>query len=212
MDRGLPRYDAILFDFDGVLADTEPLHWECWRDALEPIGVECDWETYRDCCVGLSDRELLTLLCRRRSRPVDARLAWEQRPRKVALFRERIAANSPIKEATAHLVKNLSLLYKLAVVSSSDRSEIEPPLVRAGIRSHLGALVAGNDVQNPKPSPEPYQLAASLLGVRSALVVEDSRAGLESGRAAGFDVLEVESADEMPGQLRAWLGHIGDFR
>ncbi len=45
------NYEAILFDFDGVLADTEPIHWACWSEVLTPYGLHVDWETYRECCV-----------------------------------------------------------------------------------------------------------------------------------------------------------------
>ena len=53
--------EAVLFDFDGVLLDSEPLHFACWRELLEPLGVPMDWETYRRHCVGVSDRETLAL-------------------------------------------------------------------------------------------------------------------------------------------------------
>ena len=55
---------ALIFDFDGVLADTEPLHWQAWREIVEPYGIDLNWEIFKKICVGLSDAEMLNELCR----------------------------------------------------------------------------------------------------------------------------------------------------
>ncbi len=82
-------------------------------------------------------------------------------------------------------------------------------LVRAGIRHRFEILVCGSEeVERLKPAPDPYLLAARKLGVDRALVVEDSDAGEQSGRAAGFDVVRVRSASEVPSRVRAALGMI----
>jgi HAD superfamily hydrolase (TIGR01509 family) len=84
-------------------------------------------------------------------------------------------------QATVDLISDLKT-FRLAVVSSSDLAEIEPPLVASGIRSKLDALVTASDVKEPKPSPEPYLRAAHLLNAKCPLVVEDSPAGIASGK------------------------------
>jgi HAD superfamily hydrolase (TIGR01509 family) len=96
--------------------------------------------------------------------------------------------------------------HRLAVVSSSGRDEIEPILKAGGIRACFGALVCREDVTAYKPAPDPYRKAAEMLQARTALVVEDSQAGIASGKAAGFDVLEVPEARRMPELLRHYLG------
>ena len=83
------------------------------------------------------------------------------------------------------------LPLKLAVVSSSGRTEVEPPIVHAGIRERFEVLVCGLEAGKLKPAPEPYLRAAELLGVRRPLVVEDSESGVASAVAAGFDVLRI---------------------
>jgi HAD superfamily hydrolase (TIGR01509 family) len=88
-------------------------------------------------------------------------------------------------------------VYKLAVVTSSATTEIVPILTAGGIRQHFDTLVGGEDVQNHKPAPDPYLLAAQRLGVRTALVVEDSQVGMTSGRAAGFEVLAVKGPADL---------------
>lgn len=181
-------FDAILFDFDGVLADTEPLHFACWREALAEIGVRLDPSRAVE-FVGVSDRAMIERIADEQGRSADP--LWAVYARKRTLFRERIAGESPIPAEVIRLLVSTHPKYKLAVVSSSDRLEIEPPLVQANVRALFQALVCGNEVLNLKPAPDPYLRAAELLGASHPLVVEDSDAGVASGRAAGFEVLRI---------------------
>jgi HAD superfamily hydrolase (TIGR01509 family) len=187
----VPGFEAILFDFDGVLLDSEPVHCACWREVLAPLGVPLTWEVYAARCVGEPDRAMMEILAGLCDPPVDARKLWEQYARKQQLFRERMAVDPPFAPGVAEFFGELSGRYKLAVVSSSGRGEVEPPLEAAGIRAYLGTLVCGEDVERHKPAPDPYLLAARRLGVRHALVVEDSLAGMASARAAGFEAVRV---------------------
>lgn len=194
-------FDSILFDFDGVLADTEPIHYQCWLEILAPFGIEPTWDFYQRECIGISDR----LMVERISTPALFDQIWPQYASKQALFRNKLMLKSPFLDETTALIADLSQRYKLAVVSSSGRTEVEPPLVRAGIRQYFHALVCGREGGNLKPAADPYLHAAQLLGAKNPLVVEDSAAGEASGRAAGFEVLRVASAESVPAELRRIL-------
>ncbi len=200
----MPRHDAILFDFDGVLLDSEPLHCACWAEVLAPFGVNLTWDEYGKRYVGMDDREMLRIIVAEADRPLDWNVLWAQYPAKKELFRLTMkqAAFAP---GLPELLECLHKQYKLAVVSSSARIEIEPPLEACNLRHYFRALVGGDDVEHHKPAPDPYLLAARRLGARAPLVVEDSPHGIASGRAAGFAVLEVNSAVEMPGLLLTYL-------
>ncbi len=200
----MPSYEAILFDFDGVLIDSEPVHFACWREVLEPFGVDLDWDKYHAHFVGISDLEMIQDLANLRQPPADVDLLWAQYPRKRALFRERMRTATPVTDEVRDLLRWLEG-RSLAVVSSSGRDEIEPILKAGGIRDHFAAVICREDVTQFKPAPEPYSKAAQLLGAKHALVVEDSLAGIASGKAAGFDVLEVPTAARMPELLRRYL-------
>ena len=89
---------------------------------------------------------------------------------------------------------------------SSARNEVEPVLGRMGIRSCFVTCVFGEDVIRLKPYPEPYLTAASRLGVRRPLVIEDSGAGCASARAAGFEFVRVSAASAVAREVRAYLG------
>jgi len=200
-------YDSILFDFDGVLADTEPIHWSCWADTLAPFSIALSWDTYRANCIGVADQDMLAFLATLAAPPVELERLRPRYATKKELFRQRIGEGNPCSDETVELIRSLRD-YRLAVVTSSGRLEVEPVLHRAGIRSHLGALVFGEDVKRHKPAPDPYLLAAARLGAVRPLVVEDSTAGVASARAAGFDVAHVGSPAEVARVVRSRLkGH-----
>jgi beta-phosphoglucomutase len=197
-------YDSILFDFDGVLADSEPLHYRCWKEILAPYGIELEWDAYANNYIGVSDRVMLAKFCEAASPPVELQTLIDQYPRKRDRFRELMAREPPFFEGCHEFLETLSA-YKLAVVSSSGRLEIEPPLERSGLRGFFRTLVCGGDVRNQKPAPDPYLLAAERLEARRPLVVEDSQAGVDSARAAGFSVIRVNTPAEVRAAVAARL-------
>jgi beta-phosphoglucomutase len=184
-----------------VLADTEPIHYDCWLEILAPFGIRPTWEYYQRECIGISDR----LMVERISTPALFELIWPKYALKQALFRHKLTLKSPFLIETTSMLADLAPHFKLAVVSSSGRTEVEPPLIRAGLRGHFQAMVCGKEAGNLKPAPDPYLHAAQLLGATNPLIVEDSDAGEASGRAAGFEVLRVSSAESVASELRLKL-------
>jgi beta-phosphoglucomutase len=203
----LERYEAVLFDFDGVLVDSEPVHFECWAEVFRPFGIPLDWETHGKRCVGWSDRATVEYFGSFANPPVPFERLWAEYPRKSALFVKRLIENPPWADGIFELFKSLQS-YKLAIVTSSVRSEIEPILTAAGLVSIFHTVVYGDDVERHKPEPDPYLLAANRLGTKFALVVEDSEAGERSGRAAGFDVLRIPHPSQTTPLVRDCLGLI----
>lgn len=201
----MKHWDAILFDFDGVLADTEPVHYGCWREILQGYGIQLDEEFYYKRCVGTSDRWMIEHLAAQRVPPIPFEQLWGESERKRLMFSERITARPPFLEETVELVKNLRNNYRLAVVSSSGRSEVETPLEAAGIRDCFEALVCGREVENLKPAPDPYLRAARILGAKRPLVIEDSDSGVASAVAAGFEVLRISAPERVSCEVRGKL-------
>jgi beta-phosphoglucomutase len=202
-----PLFDAILFDFDGVLADTEPVHWSCWAEVLRPLGVDLRWDYYRDHCIGIDDREMLKMMAACSEPARDWQEMWEQYPKKKELFRARVLTAPPFLPALDEMLAELHQEYKMAVVSSSSKTEIDPLLLVGGLRTHFDVLVCAEDVPRDrhKPAPDPYLLAAERTSAQQPLVVEDSAAGLASGKAAGFEVLAIKNAADLPAILRGRL-------
>ena len=202
----MTAFDAILFDFDGVLIDSEPLHYACWAEVLKPLGVTLDWEFYRDHCIGIDDREMLRMMATRSNPQRDWEELWAQYPAKKELFRGRTLAAPPFDPTLDSFLAGFHGQYKMAVVTSSARAEIEPLLKAGGLRGYFEVMVCDREAGAHKPAPEPYLMAARLLGANNPLVVEDSPAGIASGRAAGFEVLAVQSPAEVPDLVRRRLG------
>lgn len=197
-------YEAILFDFDGVLVDSEPVHFICWQEVLSKFGLTLDWATYCEKGIGVSDRTLLAIMANQSTPPLDIELLVAEYPHKKELFLRRMLDEPGVSQDTVDLLDSLSD-YKLAVVTSSGRAEVEPILANAGILERFQTVVYGGDVKRLKPAPDPYRLAVERLGVVSALVIEDSEAGEESGRAAGLEVLRVHNQKEVPRMVREKL-------
>ena len=192
----MPRYEAVLFDFDGVIVDSEPVHFGCWLEILTPFGIPLDWDTYSENCIGVSDRAMLAFLCGRVQPPVPIDALAAEYPRKKDMFRDRMLQIG-LSADVCDLIRELRPNYKLAVVTSSGIREVEPILEAAGVMDLLDTVVHGGSVQRHKPAPDPYLLAVERLGVRKALVVEDSAAGIAAARAAGLDVVPVPKASDV---------------
>lgn len=200
------RYDSILFDFDGVLADTEPLHYQCWKKVLSGFGVDLPWDYYSRNCIGTSEHDTIRAYLGLANPPLEFDQLWAEYPRKKELFRELIRKEVPLAAGARELLGELrDAGRRIAVVSSSNRREVEPALITAGIREFFEALVCGMEVARLKPAPDPYLRAAELLGSKRPLVVEDSAAGVASAQAAGFDYVRVASVGEMAAMVRGRL-------
>lgn len=207
----MPACQAILFDFDGVLVDSEPVHFRCWRDLCAPLGIASDWQTYSENFIGVSTRQMLQSFCDRPACGTTIESLLELLPDKRRMFVDILCRERPFAADCHAMLQSLSA-YRLAIVTSSNRAEVEPVLEAVGIRQYFGAVVCGGDVQRHKPFPDPYLKAAELLGVSTALVVEDSDVGVQSAQAAGFEVLRVGNPAEAWPALRRRLRQTSGFR
>ena len=202
---------AIFFDFDGVLVASEPVHFECWAEVLSAYGMPLTEQFYFDNFVGISNQEMIEVLCRHYGWAHSREFFEECYAKKKVLYATRVLEGCRTPDDLAAFIRSQSGNYRLGVVSSSARSEVEPLLVRQGLRDWLAALVCGSDdVKNLKPAPDPYLRALELVNVGAAkalqpqecLVVEDSGPGVESGRLAGMRVLRVTQPEEVWSRLR----------
>jgi HAD superfamily hydrolase (TIGR01509 family) len=148
---------------------------------------------------------MLRMMATRCDPPRDWEQLWAQYPAKKSLFRSRMLTAPPFPDTLRPLVEELHGLYRMAVVTSSGRDEVEPMLEAGGLRRYFDTLVCARDAARHKPAPDPYLLAAKLLDARKPLVIEDSEPGAAAGRAAGFEVLPVTNAGEVAELLRRRL-------
>lgn len=198
------RHEALLFDFDGVLVDSEPIHFGCWQEILGPFGIDLDWPTYSEHCIGITDRAMLAFLCSLKEPAGDIEALAAEYPRKKDLFRERMSAIG-IAADVRELIRDLKAEYRVGVVTSSNIREVGVILEGAGLMPLLDTLVHGGEVNRHKPAPDPYLLAMERIGTGKALAIEDSCAGLASARAAGLPVLAIPQASQMCTLVREYL-------
>lgn len=201
------KFKAVLFDFDGTLMDSEPIHFEAWREALQPLGVAVEHDLFMERFVGVEDREAIRMLAELQDPPRDFEDLWATFPSKQQIFREIIGARPQVPEATKDIIADLKAAgYLLGVVTSSSEEEVVPILERNGIRPYLDTAIFRENVIHKKPHPEPYLKALEALGVDHALVLEDSKSGIAAALAAGCEVVPVVDVNEVARQVRERLG------
>lgn len=191
---------AVLFDFDGVLVDSEPLHYRALRDALAPEGIVVDEGSYAREYLAYDDRGAIRLALERHGLASDRERVERVARRKAELF-ERLMPEIAFFPGVKELVRALAREVPLAIVSGALSVEIEALLSAGGLREPFSAVVGADQVRSGKPAPEPYLTAMARLaplapGLRAGqcLVFEDSMPGIASGLAAGMKVVAVTNS------------------
>lgn len=205
--------DAVFFDFDGVIADTENIHIAAWEETLVEIGWELDDV---DCspAASIDDRVFFAEFLASRGvtdGDIEGWTARKQRRTIAALSRD-----PRIFPGVVEIVRSLYDIVPLAIVTGTWRENVETALRKAGILDAFLLIVAKDDVERPKPAPDCYRLALSRLGVASyrAAAIEDSITGYDSATAAGmrcYLVGERVPAEDRPPGARV-LESLADYR
>jgi HAD superfamily hydrolase (TIGR01509 family) len=184
---------AVVFDFDGVLVDTEPLHLAAFQEAFVPRGWALDDASYAARYLGYDDLDLIRTFADDHGFPLGADEVDELARRKGQAFRSRLSPADVLYPGAAACVARLAARFPLAIASGSLHAEIVHILEGAGLRAPFRAIVGADDVERSKPAPDSYVRAAALLGVPPdrAVAVEDSPWGLEAARAAGLRTIAV---------------------
>jgi HAD superfamily hydrolase (TIGR01509 family) len=184
---------GVIFDFDGVLADTEPLHLRAYQDVIGAAGLRLSREAYYSRYLGYDDVGVLRALAEDQVRPLTDEEITELIARKSARYEALVGHTDVLFPGAADLVRRLAAEAPLAIASGALLGEIDIILVRAGLRRLFHAVVAAGDTGRGKPAPDPYLRAVELLGVGGpgVVVIEDSRWGIESAHGAGLRCIAV---------------------
>jgi len=187
---------AIVFDFDGVLADTERLHLRATQEALATHGWTLDERAYFDRYLGYDDRGLVLEFARDSGQVITPDVVERLIALKADRYRAHLADGSALYASAVPCVRRLGARFSLAIASGSLRDEIRYILSACDLADAFPVIVGADDVANGKPAAEPYLRAAELLGIdpSDAVAIEDSRWGLESARAAGMRTIGVTTS------------------
>ena len=181
-------FKAYLFDCDGTLADSLPLHYEAWREALAPYACPFPKELFL-AWGGIPVPRTVEMLNERFGLTMPSKLVAEARE---AAYLGRLASVKPHAGVLAHVEAQFGRI-PLAVVSGSPRASVQSTLRTLGIEQRFAAIVGAEDVARGKPAPDPYLRAAELLQVKpeDCLVFEDAELGIEAAIAAGMQWVRV---------------------
>lgn len=193
----------MIFDFDGVLCDSEPIHFEAFRAVLARAGVDLAREDYYQKYLGYDDRGAFQAIAGDRGLAWSARQVAQLTADKTVLVQEMLARSARALPGVLAIVDDAARAsVPLAICSGALRAEIELPCRCLGILERFSIIVSAEDVSEGKPSPEGYGLALAQLAraIRRplaparCLVVEDSPFGIQAGKAAGMKVLAAATS------------------
>ncbi len=200
---------AIVFDFDGVIADSEPLHFASFRDILAEEGVALTESEYYTLYLGFDDVGALTSIGALQPEPWTATRVAHLAERKAERF-EVLQRDVPVLfPGAASAIRRAAAEVPIAIASGALHAEIQRVLDRAGLTSCFAAIVAADDTPLSKPAPDPYLQAIAQISAAAGepippsncVAIEDSYWGLESARAAGLRTVAVAQTyphKEMP--------------
>jgi HAD superfamily hydrolase (TIGR01509 family) len=186
----------LIFDFDGTIADSSPLHEQAFREVLGPLGLTVDYPRLAGRSTADAVRECFAL--NRRDLPGEAAVV-ELAQQKQARGRDLIATQLTAFPAAIALLDWARPRYRLALVTSGSRATIDLALARLALTDWFDPMLTADDFTRAKPDPEGFLSALRLAAAKAGdvLVFEDSAAGFEAARAAGIEVVDATKLGEM---------------
>ena len=195
--------EAVIFDFDGVIVDTEPLHYSAFQRTLEPLGLHFTWEEYVETYIGFDDRDAFRYAFSSLGTPLSPEGLHDLIEQKALFFAEVIRSGVSAYPGVLDLISHLHARKSpLAICSGALRADIDPILSMLGITDCFDVIVTADDVAASKPDPECYLLAFQRLQSAhhcsftkaATLAIEDTPAGISAAKAAGLLVCAVTNS------------------
>jgi beta-phosphoglucomutase len=186
--------DAVIFDFDGVLANTEPLHLRVYQILAEEEGFHFTSDEYYSRYLGFDDVGVFEALSRDKGLRIDGHRMAALIERKTVLFQALVRESAVLFPGTAACLRAMRAACPIAIASGALAHEITMILASAGLDGIVPIVVAAGDTPKGKPAPDPYLLAMERMSAATgrrlrpvaSVAIEDSRWGLESARDAGL--------------------------
>jgi len=193
---------AIIFDFDGVVADNEPVHCAMFQRVLGELGIYLPREEYYAEYLGYDDKGCFAAVLTARGRPPQKDVVDHLVAQKARAYLDHIRTNLVIFPGVQDFVRQAAARYRLAIASGALRQEIEFILTEAGIRKEFEHITSAEDVTRGKPDPEGFlhaldslnratPAAQRILAAEDCLVIEDSIPGIRAAHRTGMKVLAV---------------------
>lgn len=213
---------AIVFDFDGIVVDSEQLHYQAFMDAARPLGIRMSYDQYVDQLIGYDDCDAfrVMLAMAQGAEPAngpqsymgDDRSVAQLKTEKATAFQRLVASGIEPIPGAVELIQQASTQMPLAISSGATRQDIDLMLSVIGLADSFSAIVSADDVARSKPDPQSYVMAVQALAAKygdldlqatQCLAIEDTAAGIEAARAAGLWALGVTTTSPMDRLHRA---------
>ena len=192
---------AVIFDLDGTLVDTEPIHFDAFNQVLRADGVEIERDEYFSRLIGLNDRDCFATVLRENRKDTSEVHLANLIARKTRVYQAMIAERDLLYSGAEKFVRDCGQRFPLMIASGTLRAEAEAILRRARLRELFLDIIAAEDVEHGKPAPDGFIAALGRIGFilrqrdpvqpEECLVVEDTPAGIEAGHRAGMRVLAL---------------------
>lgn len=195
---------AIVFDFDGVIADTEPVHMQAFQDELRRFGLSLTKEDYLERYLGYTDQEGFAAVARDQGRVLTQDEIDTLISRKTVRVQELFATLPLVFDGVPDRIREWAPQVPVAIASGALRAEIVALLRATGLGDSFLTIVSADDPVESKPSPQPYLLAMNQLGVLAGpegglvpshcVAIEDSKWGIVAAKQAGMRVIGVTTS------------------
>ena len=191
---------AVVFDFDGIIVDSEPMHFRAFNEVIQPLEMEFTWEEYCETYIGFDDRDAFRAIFKTHGKKTCSRDVAHLIDQKAEVFQKYVQNGeaTPLPGAV-ELIKSIPVRLPVALCSGALKGDILPIIGNLGIHNAFSVIVSAEDTPKSKPNPAPYKLALEKLGVddaATALAIEDTPAGILSAKGAGMKVLAVTNSHD----------------
>ena len=195
---------AVIFDFNGIIVDDEPIHFELFQKVFAEEGIALAKDAYYARYLGFDDRGAFSFGYREHNRPLSDDKLAELIERKAIYYQESIRNHVAIFPGVKSLVVDLAKNLPLVVASGALRNEIETILTTSGLINHFKVIISAEDVERGKPEPDIFLKALAVLNQQNSnrnpiaatdcVVIEDSKEGIKGARSAGMKCLAVTNS------------------
>jgi beta-phosphoglucomutase len=195
---------GVIFDFNGIIVDDEPIHFELFRRVLAEEGIDLTEEDYYSRYLGFDDRGAFAAAYRDHRRGLDEPELARLIDRKAVYYQKVIQEKVKIFPGVQTLVATLARRFPVALASGALRHEIEAILSTAGLLNHFAVIISAEDVNHGKPEPEIFLKALARINAQlesglpivagDCLVIEDSKEGIRGALRAGMKCLAVANS------------------
>ncbi|MCD6040005.1 MAG: HAD-superfamily hydrolase [Gammaproteobacteria bacterium] len=198
------KFKAIIFDFDGVLFDSEKIHLQACNQVFKDLGFTISEDEYFQAYVGLSDNEMFDLILKNKNIKLSSDQVKALRKRKIIAYKDYVTSQvslDGVRGVKEFLEIHAKIIDHFAICSGATREEIEATLRKleqGKLRIHFKHIISIDDIKLGKPSPEGYLLAANRLNVLPpyCLAIEDTPVGIAAAKAAGMTVVGIATSHE----------------